>query len=244
MYREYRPENLNPIIDAIWSSDSEIEPDKGHQAPPCVTSDLIIKLYQSDFEVILSGPMTQQKSFPWVEGAHYFGIRFASGVGNLFREASLRELVDSSAALNTLAGVDLSQLAEQLASSLSWEAQISVLTRSTQNLGVPNHRNHNVDYAKDIIHNTNGNVQIQELAKHIRISQRHLERLFLNFTGLSPKKYCQIVRLNHFIDLISSDRNQSLAKVAADCGFADQSHLTQEFRNMMGQTPFAYLNNA
>jgi AraC-like DNA-binding protein len=33
---------------------------------------------------------------------------------------------------------------------------------------------------------------------------------------------------------------KSLAEVASEFGFADQSHFTKEFRRVMGETPSAY----
>ena len=241
MYREVRPENLSSAIDSIWMSDSDINPADGHLAPPCVTSDLIFKIYQSNFEVILSGPITTQKSFPWVKGARYFGVRFKAGVGNLFHEASLQELVDGSADILKFAGDDLSELAEQLACQCNWDDQFHLLAHSFLNLNFSPQRNHNVEHAKDLVHQANGNLRIQALASQIGVSKRHLERLFLAFTGLSPKQYSRIVRLNHFISAVSNAQNQSMAKIALDCGYADQSHLIQEFQSMMGQTPSSYL---
>ena len=35
------------------------------------------------------------------------------------------------------------------------------------------------------------------------------------------------------------DREVPLARVAATCGFADQAHMTREFRTLAGTTPSA-----
>ena len=46
----------------------------------------------------------------------------------------------------------------------------------------------------------------------------------------------RIVRLQRFLTLANS-QCQSMAQMAAECGYADQSHLTRDVKRLTGYTP-------
>ncbi len=79
----------------------------------------------------------------------------------------------------------------------------------------------------------------QELAAASRMSQRAFERRFLASFHLTPQKYLRKLRLGIASRalIFSTD---SLAEVALECGFGDQSHFTREFRRHFGRTPREY----
>jgi AraC-like DNA-binding protein len=79
----------------------------------------------------------------------------------------------------------------------------------------------------------------QQLAHLSQMSVRTFERNFQSAFHLTPQKYLRNLRLR-----IASHSlvytNLPLAQVAAECGFADQSHFTHEFRRHFGRTPGEY----
>lgn len=80
---------------------------------------------------------------------------------------------------------------------------------------------------------------VPELAKNAGMSRRSFERLFRETLNCSPKAYLKQVRINA-VSRSLLDIRLSLAEIAAGCGFADQSHLTREFRKLMDTTPRIY----
>jgi AraC-like DNA-binding protein len=78
-----------------------------------------------------------------------------------------------------------------------------------------------------------------DLAKVCGLSVRAFERQFRNTYGSSPHTYIRQLRVRMSCRPLVFSR-ASLAEVAGDCGFADQSHFTKEFRRIMGETPSAY----
>jgi AraC-like DNA-binding protein len=70
------------------------------------------------------------------------------------------------------------------------------------------------------------------------LSQRQLRRRFLAATGLRPRLFFRIARFQRALAVIES---QPLAAASAEAGYADQSHLTREFREFAGCTPLEYL---
>lgn len=84
-----------------------------------------------------------------------------------------------------------------------------------------------------------GRGSVAGLAAEIRHSRRHLERLFREQVGVTPKTYAQVVRFRHALRLLAAGIPP--ADAAARAGFHDQAHLHREFRSMSGRTPRQFL---
>ena len=79
----------------------------------------------------------------------------------------------------------------------------------------------------------------RELAKHSNLSVRAFERHFRRLFHVSPHDYIRRLRVrlaSHALVYSAAP----IAQIAADHGFADQSHLTREFRRETSLTPSAY----
>ena len=79
--------------------------------------------------------------------------------------------------------------------------------------------------------------RVATLARRLGVSDRHLRRLVVGETGISPRQFARIQRFHAL--LRSSDLNgrPSWAALAAHHGFADQSHLIREVQDLAGVTP-------
>jgi AraC family transcriptional regulator len=86
-------------------------------------------------------------------------------------------------------------------------------------------------------------VGLSELASQLGVHAGHLAREFRACHGMSVGEYGRRVRLSWAAtELVSGDR--SLAEVAAEAGFADQSHFTRLFKRHVGTTPARYRRDA
>jgi AraC family transcriptional regulator len=89
----------------------------------------------------------------------------------------------------------------------------------------------------DCIHaNVGRELGVAELADAARRSRSHFPRLFRHTVGLSPYQYVVKVRLERAISLLRIGR-LSIAAIAAETGFADQSHMCRWMRRMYGAAP-------
>lgn len=70
-------------------------------------------------------------------------------------------------------------------------------------------------------------------------SHRRFDTLFREAVGLTPKRYCRLHRFQSALNALAA-RSASLAEVALAGGYADQAHLTREFREFTGMTPNEY----
>jgi AraC-like DNA-binding protein len=78
-----------------------------------------------------------------------------------------------------------------------------------------------------------------ELAVLARLSVFHFCRVFRNTFGCSPHKYVVRQRVARAQNLMLTT-TLPLAQIAADCGMADQAHLSRRFRQFVGETPGAW----
>lgn len=74
------------------------------------------------------------------------------------------------------------------------------------------------------------------LADEIGWSRGYFARLFAAEFGLRPKETARVVRFHRAKESLGRP-GARLAAVAVECGFADQAHLTREWRRLAGCTP-------
>ena len=87
---------------------------------------------------------------------------------------------------------------------------------------------------------SHGRCRVEAMAAEVQLSPRQLRTLTVAELGLSPKELCRLFRFDRVIaGLIAGE--MTLGDVAADAGYADQSHLNREFAQMTGCTPTAWL---
>jgi AraC-like DNA-binding protein len=80
-----------------------------------------------------------------------------------------------------------------------------------------------------------GRVRVAVVAGELGLSERQLERLFLERVGVSPKHYARLRRFERAARLTRDGRASS--EVAFATGYADQAHFIREFRRFTGTTP-------
>jgi AraC-like DNA-binding protein len=81
----------------------------------------------------------------------------------------------------------------------------------------------------------NPSLSVQRLATQLDVSERHLSRSFRAMFGASPKQFARVAR----IEKIEAMRQagSAWADIAYACGFADQAHMINDFRAIVGEPP-------
>ncbi len=83
-------------------------------------------------------------------------------------------------------------------------------------------------------------VRVEQVAEHLGVSVRTVQRLAVQYVGLSPAAMIRRRRLQEAVELLRRAPDTDLSTVAADLGYADQAHLAGDFRSVLGFTPSAY----
>jgi AraC-like DNA-binding protein len=89
----------------------------------------------------------------------------------------------------------------------------------------------------------NETVTVAALAAFVSIPPEQFGANFRAATGMSLRQWQMDCRVRGAQRLLADDPRTSLAKVAALCGFQDQSHFSRAFFRVVGQTPSAWLHD-
>ncbi len=88
-------------------------------------------------------------------------------------------------------------------------------------------------------HHFSDPVDLSQLGRRVGLSPFALLRMFQAHVGLSPHEYKTQLRIKKAKLLLRS--GVPIAEVAMETGFCDQTHLTRQFRRIVGLTPGQYL---
>ena len=80
---------------------------------------------------------------------------------------------------------------------------------------------------------------IAELAARLEVSQEYLTRCFCKYTGVTPGKYLNRVRIEN-AKLLLRQGGHSVQFVSDACGFANANYFARVFRHSVGMNPREY----
>jgi AraC-like DNA-binding protein len=119
-----------------------------------------------------------------------------------------------------------------------------LLLKMAGNVDLSSNRFRYIDYSINEIIKKKGNIKIDSLIKQAGVSAKYYDTLFNRFVGITPKSFCNIIKLNHFISYRNNFPEKSLTGCAYEAGFFDQSHLIRLFRSVTGQAPSAWFHQS
>jgi AraC-like DNA-binding protein len=229
-YREIAPSpRLAAAIECFWI---------GHAAggPHRVTPDGCADILFTGGDLQFVGPMTAWRDFPLADGQRLFGVRFRPGMWRALAGAPADRLTDLLLPMDDLWGARAARLAGQLAEARSEAQAIQAVESSMPALAEPGP----LERALVWMERRRGAVSMDALAGHAGLSPRQLRRVCLERTGLPPKFLARVLRFRHALERLAVSR-RALADMALDCGYYDQAHFINEFREFSGRTPTAPL---
>lgn len=127
---------------------------------------------------------------------------------------------------------------ERLAAAPTWAARFDTLDAALLSaLAQPGGHGprSEVGRAWQLLRASRGRLGVRELAGRVGMSERHLGSCFRAEFGLSPKRVARLRRFEHADAL--RRRGIRLSDVATEAGYADQSHLTRDWRALTGHPP-------
>jgi AraC-like DNA-binding protein len=82
--------------------------------------------------------------------------------------------------------------------------------------------------------------QVEQLAAHVALGVRTLQRLFGDYIGVSPKWMIRRYRLQEAAERMAASVALDWAQIALDLGYADQAHFSRDFKRLIGKSPADY----
>jgi AraC-like DNA-binding protein len=141
--------------------------------------------------------------------------------------------------LDTVVGNDAGMLREQLALPISAASAVELVTAWVEHRlarDPPDHLVPELGRAWRLIVGSGGRLRIADVARDVGWSRRHLTARLRAETGLGAKDLARVTRFQRSRSMLLKPR-RPLVDIATACGYADQSHLTAEWREFAGCTP-------
>ncbi len=154
------------------------------------------------------------------------------------------ELAGLSLEGDEVLGAAASRLRERLVEAAGWRERFQILAAETHAASSGCGARPEVVEAWRLLAASRGRMRIGELAERVFLSRRRLSTVFAAEFGLAPKEAARTMRFTHAVARIGKGvraGSLELASLAAECGYADQSHLDREFRRFAGILPSGWI---
>ncbi len=163
-------------------------------------------------------------------------VRLSPVIAGAILGAGPAELDGAVVALPELWGREASRISQQLEDACSWEDRFALMDDLLlRRLAMRPPVDTDISHAWDRVVASSGMVRIDDLAAELDWSRKRLWSRFHSQIGLPPKQAAKLVRFDYAAHRLVA--GQDAARVAADCGFADQSHLHRDVQSLTGLTP-------
>jgi len=147
--------------------------------------------------------------------------------------------------MEDILGNHINELEERLSIPSTVEVKIGKLEEwllSVMNLNTQVEYEKIVQFTVNLFMLNKGLVKIKQTLEYINLSERSLERQFKYLTGITPKQFAGICRIQNVLrEMRQAD--MVMASYAIQGGFFDQSHFHHIFKRLTGTTPLSYLRN-
>jgi AraC-like DNA-binding protein len=151
---------------------------------------------------------------------------------------AVSEIGGAIVGLEDIVGADARRLSEQIQSARTWEERGRLLDDFLLDRAMHGPQpSPDMTHALHLLVRSRGKGPISEIARQVGWSHKHLITKFKQQIGVAPRLAARLLRLSTVWPHL--DDEQSWARIAAECGYTDQAHLTREFRRLAGTTPAA-----
>lgn len=100
-----------------------------------------------------------------------------------------------------------------------------------------------IRYATDEIMNDSAPEALTSVLEKLNVNQRTFQRMFRKLVGITPNQYRRICQFQRSFTQVRAKSFETLAEVAFDNGFADQSHFIRSFKEFTQLTPNDYIRS-
>ncbi len=251
-YHEFQPNNsLSKYVQTIWAMESETEQDVYPRS--LIMPDGIVEIilhYESPF-------FTHQDNIRQLQSEHvavsmmrkyieiesngktgFIAVRFYPWGAYHFFNEPVHNFLDNTIAASKLWADDSRRIILELKSLHTLEKRFKSVEHFLLNMLTKYQRNETqTDEAVKLIRNTKGSLNIDEICSETGFTKKQLERKFLSLVGTTPKIFSRVCRFLNICHHMEEQKGKSLTQLAYECGYYDQSHFINEFKEFSGFTP-------
>jgi AraC-like DNA-binding protein len=150
--------------------------------------------------------------------------------------------------LHELAGravpLDEPELVERLYDETAWSARFRLLDEVLlRRLADARPLDAGVAWAWRRLVETDGAISIATLTTELGWTRKRIAARFREHVGLTPKRAARLLRFERARELAEAADRPDWARIALACGYYDQSHLINDFREVTGRTPETFFQD-
>lgn len=247
---------LSAFVANLWSlSDAPLH--ARERIVPSGTLELVINLDQDEFRIYDSLETSQFRRFSGavVSGAYdsffvidtaqhssVIGVHFKPSGALPFLKLPPGTLAGTHVDLDALWGAAARELRETLCATRDPARRFQILEAALlAQLGRPFRRHAAVQTA---LRELGRGTAVRDIVDQVGLSHRRFIELFSAEVGITPKLFGRIQRFQRASRLTQGQPSLDWSKIAAECGYFDQSHLIRDFMAFSGFSPEQFLRHS
>lgn len=191
------------------------------------------------------GPMTEPRvELGFLGEIETFTVHFKpTGLSRLFG-LPMNTLVDDAADVADVLADQGRQLVDGVRRARTFEQRVDHAEAWARQLLADARAVNVIDHIAGLLADEHGGHEVQSLARRAGLSARQLQRRFVDQVGVAPKLYARLCRIAGVIQARNAAPSRSMTDLAHAFGYADQAHLTREFRDLSGRNPLDFFRAA
>ena len=237
---------LKPYVECVWHYENAEPLQYRERVLPDGRFQLMLKLGAGVAAV--AGLRFRHVVIETARVSSVMGVVFRPGAARAFLAAPAVDFCDQAIQLDRVWGWrPADQLLDRLREARTAEARLRILEKALvdrmsafREKLLPMHPI--MQYALHAFGNAPHIQTVADVSREIGWSRRWLSHAFAEQVGITPKRYCRLVRFQHVLREIAS-QPVDWADVALAGGFYDQAHLVHEFRAFSGLSPETFLKS-
>ncbi|RNL83312.1 helix-turn-helix transcriptional regulator [Halostreptopolyspora alba] len=228
MYREWPSRQVSAVM---WHAAAASPTEIGHRVLPDGCMDL---LWTGD-TLLVAGPDTTAYVASWPLGARFIGVRFTPGTAPLLLGVPAHEVRDRVVPLADIApAARVRRLIEYVGEARQRESALEEVAAGwAERVDPPDPR------IRAVARHAGVGVPVATITEEVGLGERRLHRWCRAAFGYGPKTLARILRMNRALAMLRE--GTPVATVAATVGYADQAHLSRDFRDLAGAPPSALI---
>ena len=234
--RRYLPKpTLATLVEQFWLVDWDLREQPSHTQQNLPDPNMHLVISNQGAKVM--GPVSKKYRYTMQGQGKIIGVKFNLGVLAKRLPCPLDKAVGVEFEAADIFKFDQQKLIENTLNAKSDKAAVAYLSLELQNSNIQLGSSLiKVQCLAEQIKKIPEINRVEMLAELSHTSVRNIQRLFKTYVGLSPKWLIRKYRLHHALEMLENQQ-VSLAELATNLDYADQSHLIRDFNEFLNITP-------
>ncbi len=241
------------FVESVWVCSNAPGPWRLERVLPSGRAQMVVNLKEDETRsylgerverlpgTVVSGIGTRFEVIDSAEQEEVAGVVFRPGGTLGFFGVPAPLLGDVSVPVEALWGVRaVDRLRDRLLAAEGGAARLTVLEEELRGVWAGRALHPAVGFALREFGADPGMARIGEVAEAAGLSQRRFGERFRDEVGVSPKRYCRLLRFQQAVAQAHGAARPDWSQVALECGYFDQAHFIHDFQAFSGITPGAY----